>query len=69
MNIMDHEEILRSQLDVLKSEHRRLDEEIEAERDNALADQLALRRMKKKKLALKDEIARIEDVLYPDIIA
>ncbi|MEL7138751.1 MAG: YdcH family protein [Pseudomonadota bacterium] len=69
MNIMDHEEILRSQLDVLKSEHRRLDEEIEAERDNPLADQLALRRMKKKKLALKDEIARIEDVLYPDIIA
>ena len=32
-------------------------------------DQLALRRLKKKKLALKDEIARIEDELYPDIIA
>ncbi|MEL6482167.1 MAG: DUF465 domain-containing protein [Pseudomonadota bacterium] len=69
MNIMGPEEILRSQLDVLKSEHRRLDDEIEAERDNPLADQLALRRLKKKKLALKDEIARIEDLLYPDIIA
>ncbi|MEL6574463.1 MAG: DUF465 domain-containing protein [Pseudomonadota bacterium] len=69
MNIMGQEEILRSQLDVLKSEHRRLDDEIEAERDNPLADQLALRRLKKKKLALKDEIARIEDLLYPDIIA
>ncbi|MEM7497335.1 MAG: DUF465 domain-containing protein [Pseudomonadota bacterium] len=69
MNIMGQEEILRSQLEVLKTEHRRLDEEIEAERDNALADQLAIRRLKKKKLALKDEIARIEDLLYPDIIA
>lgn len=69
MNIMGQEEILRSQLEVLKSEHRRLDDEIEAERDNQLADQLALRRLKKKKLALKDEIARIEDLLYPDIIA
>ncbi|MEL6765884.1 MAG: DUF465 domain-containing protein [Pseudomonadota bacterium] len=69
MNIMGQEEILRSQLDVLKSDHRRLDDEIEAERDNPLADQLALRRLKKKKLALKDEIARIEDLLYPDIIA
>ncbi|MEM6943086.1 MAG: YdcH family protein [Pseudomonadota bacterium] len=69
MNIMDQEEILRSQLDVLRREHRSLDEAIEVERDNPLADQLSIRRMKKKKLALKDEIARIEDLLYPDIIA
>ena len=33
------------------------------------ADQLALRRLKKQKLGLKDRIARIEDVLTPDIIA
>ncbi len=32
-------------------------------------DQLALRRLKKQKLALKDQIARLEDQLTPDIIA
>ncbi|MEM6679543.1 MAG: YdcH family protein [Pseudomonadota bacterium] len=69
MNIMDHEEILRSQIGVLREEHRQLDEEIAAEVENPLADQLAVRRMKKRKLQLKDQIARIEDLLYPDIIA
>lgn len=69
MNIMDHEEILRSQIGVLREEHRQLDEEIATEVENPLADQLAVRRMKKRKLQLKDQIARIEDLLYPDIIA
>ncbi len=32
-------------------------------------DQLTLRRLKKQKLALKDQIVRIEDQLIPDIIA
>jgi hypothetical protein len=66
---MDQEEILRSQLAVLREEHRRLDGEIASEQESPLADQLSLRRMKKRKLQLKDEIARIEDLLYPDIIA
>ena len=33
------------------------------------ADQLQIKRLKKKKLHLKDEIARVEDELFPDIIA
>ncbi len=38
-------------------------------RNSGRADQLQLKRLKKKKLYLKDEIARIEDQLLPDIIA
>ncbi len=32
-------------------------------------DRLAIQRMKKKKLALKDRIAKLEDEIIPDIIA
>jgi hypothetical protein len=37
--------------------------------ETLLGDQLQLKRLKKRKLYLKDEIARLEDKLYPDIIA
>ncbi len=66
---MDHDEMLRVRLEVLRREHRDLDEAIAALHDRTTADQLALRRLKKRKLALKDQIARIEDDLTPDIIA
>ncbi|MEM6974348.1 MAG: DUF465 domain-containing protein [Pseudomonadota bacterium] len=69
MNIMDQEEILRSELAVLREEHRALDTEIAAMGDDPFTERLALVRLKKRKLALKDRIARIEDQLYPDIIA
>ncbi|MEL6265624.1 MAG: YdcH family protein [Pseudomonadota bacterium] len=69
MNIMDREEILRSELDVLREEHRSLDGEIAEAEGAPLPDRLAITRMKKRKLMLKDRIARIEDQLYPDIIA
>ncbi len=54
---------------LLKAEHRRLDEEIELLRASGNCDQLELARMKKKKLALKDEIQLISDRIIPDIIA
>lgn len=60
---------LREQLMKLKAEHRELDEEIVAIEESGLADQLNIRRLKKKKLALKDQITSIEDQLLPDIIA
>lgn len=63
------EEMLRVRLQVLVQEHRDLDEAIAALEQNARPDQLVLRRLKKQKLALKDQIARIEDRLIPDIIA
>jgi hypothetical protein len=68
---MESEEIreLRANLLKLKQEHRDLDSAIDALEESGRADQLQLKRLKKKKLSLKDEIARIEDRLLPDIIA
>lgn len=63
------EAILRVRLAALKSEHRDLDTAIEALRETPGSDQLRLARLKKRKLALKDDIASIEDRLLPDIIA
>ena len=65
MNDDDPREVLA----LLKAEHRRLDEEIELLRTTGNCDQLELARMKKKKLALKDEIQLISDRIIPDIIA
>lgn len=66
---MSHDDVLRLKLDVLRQEHRDLDDAITALEEQGRADQLTLRRLKKQKLALKDRIARIEDELTPDIIA
>ncbi len=54
---------------VLEIEHRDLDYVIERLRIDPLQDQLQLRRLKKRKLLLKDAIARLRDRLIPDIIA
>ena len=66
---LDHEDVLKVKLEVLRREHRELDEAIEALQEAARADQLTLKRLKKQKLSLKDQIAIIEDELTPDIIA
>jgi len=66
---MEREEVLRIKLEHLLREHRDLDDAIAALQDSGRGDPLTLRRLKKKKLALKDQIARIEDELTPDIIA
>jgi hypothetical protein len=60
---------LREQLVKLRAEHRALDEEIVTLEASDAADQLMIRRLKKKKLMLKDQITAIEDQLLPDIIA
>jgi len=60
---------LREQLTMLRQEHRQLDEEIVALEAQASPDQLLIRRLKKKKLAVKDQITAVEDQLFPDIIA
>ena len=56
-------------LAVLRTEHRDLDVAIDARRSLAAPDQLPLARLKKRKLRLKDEIAVLEDLVSPDIIA
>ena len=63
------EEILQIELEVLIQEHRDLDEAVKALEERGSRDQLTIQRLKKKKLALKDKIAVIEDRLTPDIIA
>lgn len=60
---------LREELLKLRTEHRDLDDEIVALEASGTADQLLIRRLKKKKLGLKDQITAVEDQLTPDIIA
>jgi len=60
---------LREELVRLRNEHRTLDEEIVALEAIGGHDQLNIRRLKKKKLTVKDQITSIEDQLLPDIIA
>ena len=57
------------QLADLKRQHRELDDEIHALVTSAASDQLLLKRLKKRKLMLKDQITLIEDSMLPDIIA
>jgi len=68
-NHMSQNEVLQVKLEVLKREHRDLDEAIAALQERPVSDQLTVKRLKKKKLALKDRIQAIEDQLTPDIIA
>ncbi len=56
-------------LNKLKEEHSALDEEIARLMMSPLYDQLAVQRLKKRKLQLKDEINKITTKLIPDIIA
>ena len=58
-----------SRLAALRIEHRDLDNAIDALRNMASPDQLQIARLKKRKLRLKDEIAVLEDLRVPDIIA
>lgn len=67
---MDEQELsLRNKLEALRERHRNLDEAIIKISQNGQVDQLQLRRLKKDKLMLRDQIAMLEDMLYPDIIA
>lgn len=66
---MKTSEVLQVELEVLRGEHRDLNDAISALQDTGTFDQLTLQRLKKKKLQLKDRIALIEDRLTPDIIA
>jgi hypothetical protein len=58
-----------ARLAALRVEHRDLDAAIEALRATAAPDQLQIARLKKRKLRLRDEIAVLEDMTVPDIIA
>lgn len=68
MNQQD-QEALRARLDELRVEHRDLDAAITAMAAQPGTDAIQLRRLKKRKLLLKEAIARLESALIPDLNA
>ncbi len=68
MLLNDPAEIARRLVE-LRLEHRDLDSAIDRMAVDTAADDLQLRRLKKRKLLLKDTIARLESRLIPDLDA
>ena len=60
---------IRQRLHALEVEHHDLDDVIDRLVIDPAQDQLQLRRLKKRKLLLKDQIQRLRAQLIPDIIA
>jgi hypothetical protein len=68
MNTIDIDSY-RQRLGELRMEHRDLDDVINRLSHEPAVDQLQMRRLKKRKLQIKDNIARIESKLIPDLDA
>tara|TARA_R110002167_G_scaffold222576_3_gene427520 strand:+ start:622 stop:834 length:213 start_codon:yes stop_codon:yes gene_type:complete len=65
---IDQDDVLERLL-ALKQEHRDLDDALSALVNAVHYDQIQVQRLKKRKLALRDLILRLENILLPDIIA
>lgn len=65
----DSQEALEAELAELRQDHADIDAAIQAISATPLPDMMLIGRLKRKKLALKDKISRLEDQLTPDIIA
>jgi hypothetical protein len=65
----DEEARIRSEIASLREERQDLDDAVRALEALPMPDQLQIARLKKKKLILRDQIAKLEDRLTPDIIA
>lgn len=65
----EEELAIRVQIGRLRQQHRDLDAAIDALTQSGLSEPLRIQRLKKQKLQLKDEIASLEDSLFPDISA
>lgn len=61
--------VIRRQLQQLTQDHNDLDVAVQALTNQPLPDMMVIARLKRKKLAMKDEIQRLKDLLTPDIIA
>ncbi len=68
-DVSDEDKAIHARLGLLRQEHRDLDAAIGALSEAPVRDQLLIARLKKKKLALKDQILQLENQLIPDIIA
>lgn len=62
----DAPEVLQARLVELRTEHRDLDDAITRLTLTPSEDQLMLRRLKKRKLLIKDRISALERLLDPD---
>jgi hypothetical protein len=69
MTLPDEPAALQALLADLRLEHHDLDATLARLEENPPHDELLLRRMKKRKLQLKDRIAAVERLLGPDLIA
>ena len=65
----DNKKDLLNQLSILKQEHRDLDDIINRLQEQKTINLLQMQRLKKRKLLLKDKMARLKDNIEPDIIA
>ncbi|MCH8615603.1 DUF465 domain-containing protein [Sphingomonas sp. SM33] len=63
------DETIRVELETMRAEHRRLDDEIAALSSEGITDQLEIARLKRRKLLLKDQIQLFINQHTPDIIA
>lgn len=61
--------VFDTEIESLKAAHRSLDERIRQLEQERSAGQLEVQRLKKRKLQLRDRIARLESDRLPDIIA
>ena len=66
---MDQQDVIRRKIETLTVEHRDLDDAIARIAETPPFDQIQIQRLKKRKLMLKDQIARLRSNLLPDIIA
>lgn len=62
---MNEDLLLIKRLEALRSQHRDLDDKIK----NGSMDEFTRQRMQRMKLSMRDEIVKIERLVYPDIIA
>ena len=67
--LSEEDEALRAELARLLQEHADLDASIDALGHMPAPDQLMIARLKRKKLALRDDIVKLQDQILPDIIA
>jgi len=66
---MDEELQLIKKLESLTLHHKELDQMIDALNAEKYKDDFQLHRLKREKLQIRDEICKLQDTIYPDIIA
>lgn len=66
---MDMQDVFKKQIDLLEHEHLDLDAMIESMLGEKTVNQIAVQRLKKRKLMIKDRISQLHSKILPDIIA